>query len=423
MRKFVLSLALICAACCLNAQGQDLSRLKKEKQATARQIKETNNKLRQNKNETRRQLGRLSALRSDMERQTAIIAEARHKADSTSAAMASLTDSITRAKAEVAALKKAYAATLRRMQATASPTTLLSFIFSAESVEQMYRRARYVRSIAQMSRLKAMEIKRATRLLEQRSRALDTLNRRRADMLQRADLAGRQLQSREQETSRIVASLKAEQSTLRSVLKEKEEQQRRLGGQIDRLIKEEQERRAKKEKERRAKKEQNRRRTKADKVSPAPQTTPQPQQADPDRELTGSFESNRGRLLFPVSGTYTIVRDFGRQRHPELPNVYTDNNGIDIEAGKGVQARAVFKGTVSAIFRQPGFGTIVMIRHGKYITIYAGLASCSVKNGDEVAAGRLLGPVQADPDNGGRSILHFEVRREREKLNPRQWVR
>lgn len=145
--------------------------------------------------------------------------------------------------------------------------------------------------------------------------------------------------------------------------------------------------------------------------------------ADADRALSGSFESNKGRLLFPVSGKYKIVRHFGRQRHADLPYVQTDNGGIDIEVPAGGTARAIFAGKVSAIFRQPGFNTIVMVRHGNYLTIYANLAEISVKTGDTVKANQTIGRIFSDPDDDNRSIMHFELRKEKAKLNPEQWVR
>ena len=100
----------------------------------------------------------------------------------------------------------------------------------------------------------------------------------------------------------------------------------------------------------------------------------------------------------------------------------TDNSGIDIEADEG-EARAIFDGKVSAIFRQPGYNTIVMIRHGKYLTIYANLADISIKNGEEVRQGQQIGKIYADPDDNNRAILHFEIRKEKEKLNPTLWVK
>jgi hypothetical protein len=40
-----------------------------------------------------------------------------------------------------------------------------------------------------------------------------------------------------------------------------------------------------------------------------------------------------------------------------------------------------------------------------------------------VKAGTILGDIYADPDDNNRAIMHFEIRKEREKLNPELWVK
>jgi len=241
------------------------------------------------------------------------------------------------------------------------------------------------------------------------------------------------------------------------VLRQKEAQARALDNELDRLIAEEQRRQAEEEKRRQAeekRKEQERllaeenarkkQQQKEQEAKAAPAKAEQPERkavaqpkpastaakpatnyamAETSRKLTGSFESNKGRLLFTVNGKYKIVRPFGRHKHPDLPHVTTDNGGIDIEVPAGGTARAVFDGTVSEVFRLPGYNTIVMVRHGKYLTIYANLSNISVKKGDALKQGQTIGTIYSDPDDGNRSILHFELRQEKQKLNPTAWVR
>ena len=66
---------------------------------------------------------------------------------------------------------------------------------------------------------------------------------------------------------------------------------------------------------------------------------------------------------------------------------------------------------------------VIMIRHGSYISIYANIKSITVKKGDSVKAGTILGDIYADPDDNNRAIMHFEIRKAREKLNPELWVK
>lgn len=144
----------------------------------------------------------------------------------------------------------------------------------------------------------------------------------------------------------------------------------------------------------------------------------------PKEVETGTdFASLKGSLPFPITGRYTIVKHFGRQQHPSLPHVVTDNAGIDIETSKGAAVRSVCDGEVSAVFRPEGYNSVVVIRHGTHMTVYANLGSVSVSTGQKVKAGQNIGSVFSDPKDNGRSVLHFEVRDGRKKENPELWLR
>lgn len=134
-----------------------------------------------------------------------------------------------------------------------------------------------------------------------------------------------------------------------------------------------------------------------------------------DRKLSGSFEANRGRLPMPISGSYRIVSHFGQYNVEGLKNVRLDNKGINIQGSPGATARSIYEGEVSAVF---GFGgtMVVMVRHGKYISVYCNLRSVSVHRGQHVSARQALGVVGED------NILQFQLRRETAKLNPEAWL-
>ena len=125
----------------------------------------------------------------------------------------------------------------------------------------------------------------------------------------------------------------------------------------------------------------------------------------------------------PVSGSAVIVSDFGRHTHKELSKVEVQNNGIDIETTPGASAVAVYPGTVSMVIVMDGYHNVVLVRHGEYLTVYAGIAELAVHKGQEVSAGQALGKLYYDPADGGRPRLHFEVRHEKDKLNPADWLR
>ena len=99
------------------------------------------------------------------------------------------------------------------------------------------------------------------------------------------------------------------------------------------------------------------------------------------------------------------------------------NNGIDFETEPGASARAVHEGTVSMIIVMEGYHNVVLVRHGEYLTVYAGLSDLAVRKGQHLNAGDRIGTVFVDSSDDNRTRLHFEVRHEKEKLDPAQWLR
>ena len=134
-----------------------------------------------------------------------------------------------------------------------------------------------------------------------------------------------------------------------------------------------------------------------------------------DRMLSGGFESNRGRLPMPISGSYRIVSHFGQYNVEGLKGVTLDNKGINILGKPGCVARSIYDGEVSAVFGYGGMWN-VLVRHGAYISVYCNLKSVSVHKGQRVSARQALGAVGSD------HILQFQLRKETAKLNPEAWL-
>ncbi len=144
----------------------------------------------------------------------------------------------------------------------------------------------------------------------------------------------------------------------------------------------------------------------------APKSAPLP-------KPTTLFADLRGRMAWPAQGK--IVAKFGRYRHPQLQTV-TENIGIDIQAPQGSPVQVVARGTVTAIEWQRGLGNIVIVRHyGGYYSVYAHLEEILVNHQDEVHMGQRIGKVGESGSLKG-PILHFEIWKGAEKLNPEKWL-
>jgi len=135
-----------------------------------------------------------------------------------------------------------------------------------------------------------------------------------------------------------------------------------------------------------------------------------------DRQLSGSFESNRGRLPMPVVGSYRIVHRFGTNTVTDVKgHVTLDKKGIDIEGQPRAAVRCIFDGEVSAVFGYAGT-TVVIVRHGSYLSVYCDLASVNVSRGQRVTANQTLGRLGSD------GMMQFQLRRGNAKLNPESWL-
>ncbi|MDE5813243.1 MAG: peptidoglycan DD-metalloendopeptidase family protein [Muribaculaceae bacterium] len=136
-----------------------------------------------------------------------------------------------------------------------------------------------------------------------------------------------------------------------------------------------------------------------------------------------NFASLRGSLPRPVDGTWRITNPFGRHAMPEMPEIEYDNPGIDAEVASGATVKSVCGGKVSGVYKVAGYGTVVIVNHGDYYTVYGNLASTNVAVGTQVGGGHALGTAGKDPDDSRRSSVHFEVWKGREKQNPSSWLR
>ena len=444
----VAALSLDGSAASPKRKGQSTPRsadkIKKEQTATQRRITETTDRLNTTGRELQRQLNSLNSLNADIRQQDATVNELRTRIDSIGGAINATSDSITTLERRLEDMRAAYARALRQLQPSAGYMNAFAFIFSANSFTEAYSRLRYLNRFSEWRQRKAAEIENAIEDISQQRQHLTGLRHNQEKVYRQAEEARRKLTIQQGESEKMVQNLRKQDSQLRAELSRQKKQAEALDRELDRIITAEQERIARQEAERKKQaaknsakntaKNETKKPTSSDSSSSSEATSDASASAiasaraetrtaaEASEALSGTFAQNKGRLLFPVSGKYKIVRQFGRQPHPTQRHVVTDNSGIDIEIPAGSVARAVFDGTVSAIFRQDGFHTIIMLRHGKYLTVYAGLATSAVRQGQKVKAGQPLGTIYSDPADSDRTILHFEVRDERQKLNPTAWV-
>lgn len=308
------------------------------------------------------------------------------------------------------------------------------FIFSADNLSQMYRRLRYVREYADYQRLQGIQVERKQKQVAEKQQILLASKNAKEEMLKQGETERLKLEEQEKERKTLLASLQKKQRSIQSEISAKRRSANKLNAQIDRLIaieienarkRAEEEARRKAEAKRKAEAAEEKKTVVGDSkkssgtVKTAPSKMNEYKIDSEDRRLSSIFTQNKGRLPVPITGPYVIVGHFGQYQVKGLRNVRLDNKGIDIKGKDGAQARAIFDGEVSAIFQYNGLSN-VLIRHGSYISVYCNLSSVLVKKGSVLKARDIIGPVNTDKD--GNTVLHFQLRKETEKLNPELWL-
>lgn len=99
------------------------------------------------------------------------------------------------------------------------------------------------------------------------------------------------------------------------------------------------------------------------------------------------------------------------------------HNGIDITADLGCSVLCVADGTVADVSNR-SYGNSVTIEHPNgFKSVYAQLNEVSVKSGDTVTQGSVIGTVgESTGENTAEPHLHFELYKDAKPVNPQEYL-
>lgn len=414
---------------------------KKRRRQTEQQMARTAKELKAAEAELTSNLRKVSKLESDIERSTRTSALLKARIDSISAEARLVKDSIAAGEAELERLRGLYTRAVRSSRKNRREMNTLTFIFSAETFRQAWRRMRYLEEFSGWRKRKTEEISLIIKSLEAQKASLEAMKVKLQNLRRESLAEERRLRTDKASLATAVGNLQGRQKELNTMLQRQKSALEKLDREIERLIQkeiEEQRRREEEAARHRAAEEARRKaaeeqaaaagKTPADKPKPAAPKPAGKPESDFKPGATaanspGNFAAQKGRLPSPLSHTYIVVQGFGVQHHRSIKTLEVNNPGVDLETAANATARAVYPGTVSAVFMQEGLNHVVLIRHGEYLTVYANVKSLRVKKGDKLKTGDIIGTVGPSDVNPVRGQLHFEIRREREKFNPLQWLK
>lgn len=395
-----------------------------EQQATQKKIKETTKKLNDNSAQTEKELNKLNLLRGEITQKERQILETRSQIDTLSNSITKAQDQLDDLNNRLEQLRNAYKTALRRLQGTQYATNELAYIFGSESFTKAYSRIRYTQEFANWRRRKSKEIKETLAKIEQKKAQLATLHSERATSLSALSSDQAILKAKQDETDKTVAKLQRDGVNLQRALDKEKKRLKSIDSEISKMIEAERREREQQKKKQQDQKKGGTTKQKDSKTTPAKSkggtTATKPKtkidNSDPDAAMTSKFAAGKGSMLFPVASPYRIVAKYGSS------NGQPYNTGIEIVLDGSANVRSIFEGTVSRIFQNHDGNYSIMVRHGAYITVYYNIGSLSVKAKEKVTAGQTLGRAATDA-RYGKPMLHFEVRKGSETLNPLSWVR
>jgi len=138
-----------------------------------------------------------------------------------------------------------------------------------------------------------------------------------------------------------------------------------------------------------------------------------------DTYTARGFGGLKARLPWPVEGK--IALNYGYQRDPQF-NTPLFRNGIYIQTGSNLVAKAVHSGKIVFAEWFKGYGQLMIVNHGDgYHTLYGSLSEIFHRVGDIIKKGQVIGRV------GSSGImnepgLYFELRYKGKPLDPLQWL-
>ena len=393
--RLLLILAALFCALNLAAQNQSLDALRDEIRRAEEEIRATNELLAKTKKDKQVTQNQLKLIQNRIRNRKQIIANLEKQTQVINGDIGTKNDTVHAMQNELTQLRKEYADMVYAAYKNYKLNNFLVFLFASKDFNDATRRISYMRRYNRMRQQKAEQIKSVADSLHVQ---IGELENRKAELTKVRDTRTQEVSSLGKDEKQYQSSLSeinTKSGKLSSEIRKKQSQINKLQQRIRAIIAEE-----------------------ARKNRATPKSAAQEEYI---ANLSGRFDQNKGLLPYPVRGG-VIVDRYGVHPHATQKGLMVNNKGVNIASGSGAEVRAVFEGDITQIVFVQGLNNTVIIRHGNYLTTYSNLASVNVKTGDKVTLNQVIGRL-SNSDNSDDCVLHFEIWKETENLNPEQWLR
>ena len=365
--------------------AQSRQDLEKQRNEIIKRIELTSSNLKKNESSKANTLKDLRAIENQISERKALIAKIREQITSADAEIVNNQKAIDSIHTKLDRMKTQYHELLRVDYLKGLSENKWIYIFSASSLNEAFLRWRYQKQFEQFMASRTEELTSLTKEIQDKTLKIADEKKYKTTLLADENENFDKLQSDQKTKDRILANLKKNESKLRQELAQQKKERENLNVAIENIILAE-----------------LRKRNEA-KTSAA-------------TEEVFTKNISKGNIGWPAKGY--ISSKFGNQPHPTIPGLKINNNGIDITCGKATPVKAVADGKVLGITTIPGYDNMVIIQHGEYYTVYSKLEQVSVVKEQVISSGSVIGKLK----NIDGAELHFELWKNKTKLNPEDWL-
>jgi murein hydrolase activator len=422
-------------------QPNERADLEKKRKQTLQEIELLNRQYSEIKKSKKASLGQLAVIQRKLELRNKIINDINRQVNIINQNINNSYKEMRRLQKDLDTLKINYSQNVVYAYKNRSNYDFLNFLFSASNFNDAIRRIAYMRAYRNYRSQQLEAITKTEVLYKEKIVELTNNKKEKTAVLGEQSKEMGELVKDKNEQAAVVNDIKKKEKEINSTLAAKKKQAQQLQSSITAVIN--RELKAAKleadkiEKERIAREKANaaavineaKNNTSTGTVA-TPKATPAVKKDEPkkpasyleynkeDVALGANFESNRGKLPFPVDNGY-IIGNFGTNVVPGTSIKYTQDF-ITISSPIGTSVKACFDGEVLSVYDIGGM-TAVTVKHGKYLTTYSNLSSASVSKGQTVKTGQVVGKVGANIDGDGE--LNFVLAKELQFINPSSWLR
>ncbi|MDP3567561.1 murein hydrolase activator EnvC [Sediminibacterium sp.] len=412
--------------------------LENKKKRISDEISEINSMLNETKASKKSSIGALININMKLEKRQDLINTINAEIRGISKEIEQNENQVEQLKSSLEKLKNDYARMIIFAQRNQDAYSKIMFVFASENFNQAYARLKYMQQYSEFRK------KQATEIISTQTKLIAKLNELKEQRHEKNLLLGNEeeqkinLSSEKQEQEVLLTELQKKEKELKVELNKKKQDAIELQVAIRKLIEAEIKRKleeaakaeaaklaAKKAKEEKEAKE-NKTKTPKEKIVVA-DVKPEkkenlfmPALTEETEALSAGFSNNRGKLPWPV-GKGVICETYGEHEHPAIKGFMMFNNGVEICATKGTQARAVFEGEVTGIAVSPTGGKLVIVRHGEYLSVYSNLTDVLVKTGQKVSLKQVIGTIVHD-DEEGKTSMNLQIWKGQKTMDPSGWL-